>query len=140
MEEVVLDTSVLVAGLRSGGGVSRDVLRLAIDGRFGLVIGTTRWLESEAVLSRADIEWSATPRDREIVLSALASRGRWCRPYFAWRPNLRDEGDNHLVELALAAGIGKVVTWNVRDFVGGEVSWPDLMILTPPDFMRGLSL
>jgi len=37
------------------------------------------------------------------VLAALAQRGRWVSVYFGWRPNLPDEGDNHLFELALAA-------------------------------------
>ncbi|WP_345792637.1 hypothetical protein AAG895_14140 [Thauera sp. JM12B12] len=37
------------------------------------------------------------------VLAALAQRRRWVSVYFGWRPNLPDEGDNHLFELALAA-------------------------------------
>jgi len=38
------------------------------------------------------------------------------RIYFLWRPNLRDEADNHLVELAVAGGAQAVVTRNKRDF------------------------
>ena len=34
--------------------------------------------------------------------SSLISRRTWVRVYYLWRPNLPDEADNHLVELAVA--------------------------------------
>jgi hypothetical protein len=36
-----------------------------------------------------------------------------CSSVPRWRPNLRDEGDNHLVELAIAGGAEAIVTYNV---------------------------
>ena len=57
--------------------------------------------------------------------------GRWVTPYFGWRPNLRDEGDNHLIELAVAGGAHAVVTHNVRDLRHGELSFEHLRVLTP---------
>ncbi len=54
------------------------------------------------------------------VLAALAQRGRWVSVYFGWRPNLPDEGDNHLFELALAGNAAAIITHNVRDV--GRVS------------------
>jgi predicted nucleic acid-binding protein len=56
--------------------------------------------------------------------------------YFLWRPNLPDEGDNHLVELAIAGGADTIVTNNVRDVRRGELSFPDLQILTPAEFLK----
>ena len=41
--------------------------------------------------------------EREAVLDAFLKVCQWTRIYFSWRPNLRDESDNHLVELAVAA-------------------------------------
>jgi predicted nucleic acid-binding protein len=35
--------------------------------------------------------------------------------YHAWRPNLPDEADNHLLELAVAAQADAIVTRNLRD-------------------------
>jgi hypothetical protein len=32
--------------------------------------------------------------------------------YYDWRPNLRDEGDTHLIELVLAGGAQAIVTHN----------------------------
>ena len=56
--------------------------------------------------------------------------------YFAWRPNLRDESDNHLVELAVAGGARAIVTKNVRDFGRMELRFPDLRVLTPAGLIK----
>jgi len=34
--------------------------------------------------------------------------------YYGWRPNLPDEADNHLIELAMAGGIDWMPTSNRR--------------------------
>lgn len=65
------------------------------------------------------------------MVGALAHAGRWVVPYFGWRPNLRDEGDNHLIELAVAGNARAIVTHNVRDLRHGELSWKNLRVLTP---------
>jgi predicted nucleic acid-binding protein len=56
-----------------------------------------------------------------------------------WRPNLRDEGDNHIVELAVAGGAGMIVTNNVADFRNAELKFPGIEILRPPAAMQELS-
>ncbi len=72
------------------------------------------------------------------MLDIFTARCRWTRVYFAWRPNLRDEGDNHVVELAVAGGASAIVTRNVKDFViGAELRFPHLEILTPGRLLRG---
>lgn len=55
--------------------------------------------------------------------------------FFRWRPNLRDEADNHLVDLAIAGGARAIVTWNVRDFAGGEIRLQSVRVLTPGQVM-----
>lgn len=46
-------------------------------------------------------------------------------------PNLPDEADNHLIELALAGNAEAIVTHNVRDVGCGELRLGPLRILTP---------
>lgn len=59
-------------------------------------------------------------------------------PCYLWRPNLRDEGDNHVVELAVAGGASTIITNNVADFRDSDLRFPDIRILTPRDLMKEL--
>jgi predicted nucleic acid-binding protein len=65
------------------------------------------------------------------VFSALVSQGRWVAVYDGWRPNLADEGDNHLIELALAGGAMAIVTHNLRDLRNGQLHLGNLRVMTP---------
>lgn len=51
--------------------------------------------------------------EREELLDIFLASCGWTRIYFAWRPNLPDEADNHLVELAVAGGARFIVTRNL---------------------------
>jgi predicted nucleic acid-binding protein len=131
MVRLVIDTNVFIAGLRSGGGASRAVLRRALDGRYQPLFGNALWQEYCNLLGRNVWGTATTAREREQVLAALAQRGRWVAIYYGWRPNLPDEADNHLVELALAGGAAGIVTHNVRDLARGELVFDQLRVLTP---------
>ena len=50
------------------------------------------------------------------------------------------EGDNHLVELAVAGGAKAIVTRNIRDLSRMELRFPTLMLLTPEAFLREIRL
>ena len=133
---IVVDPNVVVAGLRSGGGASRSVLRHCISGRFQPVFGTALWLEYEDVLARQIRDLDVEPDECRTVLAALAASGEWVSVYFGWRPNLRDEADNHLVELAVAGGAKWIVTHNTRDFESAELAWPGLRVGSPARFLE----
>ena len=49
---------------------------------------------------------------------------------------MRDESDNHVVELAVAGGAQAIVTRNVRDFARMELRFPALRIVTPADLAK----
>jgi predicted nucleic acid-binding protein len=54
--------------------------------------------------------------------------------FFLWRPCLPDPGDDMILELAVAARCGFIVTYNTRDFVGVERF--ALQAIEPGAFLR----
>jgi predicted nucleic acid-binding protein len=59
--------------------------------------------------------------------------------YYLWRTNLRDEADNHVVELAVAGRASIIVTHNVADFAGSDLRFPEIRIVRPNDLLKELS-
>ena len=96
--------------------------------------------EYEDVLQRTTLfdgcRLSAAERDE--LLDIFMSHCIWTRVYYLWRPNLPDEGDNHLIELAVAGGVRHVVTKNRRDLQRMELRFPGLHIVLPEDFLKEL--
>ena len=136
MISVVIDTNVFVAGLLSAGGASREVLRRALIGHYEPLFGNALWSEYRDLLSRPVWSQKTTSVERLEMLAALAQRGRWVTVYYGWRPNLPDEADNHLIELALAGNADAIVTHNVRDIRSGELHLGSLRILTPVECLE----
>ena len=136
MIPVVLDTNVFVAGLRSAGGASRAVVRLALGGNVEPLFGNALWMEYQDMLDRPILGESTTAEERLNVLAALARKGRWVTVYYGWRPNLPDEGDSHLIELALAGGAQAIVTHNLRDLPGSDLRLGNLRVLTPAQCVK----
>jgi predicted nucleic acid-binding protein len=107
-------------------------------GRAEPVMGQSLFLEYQDVLSR-DALFRTSPlsnKEREELLDAFLSVCQWVQVYYSWRPNLPDEGDNHLMELAIAGGVDALVTNNVSDFVRGELQFPEISIVTPVQFLK----
>lgn len=104
---------------------------MALVGRYEPLFGNALWLEYRDLLGRPLWGSSTSETERTEILAALALRGRWVTVYYGWRPNLPDEADNHLIELALAGNAEAIVTHNVRDMRGGELQLGSLKIMTP---------
>jgi putative PIN family toxin of toxin-antitoxin system len=141
MKAIVIDTNVFVSALRtkdSSGSNSRALIRASLTGRYVPLFGNALWLEYEDLLGRPVWTDDTTHEERTTVLKALASVGRWVSIYYGWRPNLPDEGDNHLIELAVAGNAQAIMTFNVRDLQHGQLLWPQLRILTPYDCLKEL--
>lgn len=102
------------------------------------LFGNALWLEYEDLLGRPVWTKETTAIERRQMLAALAKVGRWVTVYYGCRPNLPDEADNHLIELALTGGAVAIVTHNVRDVRRGELLLNGLRILTPVECLEVL--
>lgn len=130
---IVVDTNVLVGALLSPTGTNREVLRRCLRGMYEPLIGAALFAEMEDALKRDELmrRSPASASEREALFAAFLGVCRWVSIYYLWRPNLRDEGDNHVLELAIAGGAEAIVTNNIRDFTSGELKFPHIEILTP---------
>ena len=91
-----MDTSVLVAGLRSRLGASAAVLREIAANRVELVASPALFLEYEAVLKREEHGLPLQYIDgflAELALCILPAEIR-----FVWRPQLTDADDEMVLE------------------------------------------
>ena len=133
-----MDSNVIVASLISARGDNRAVLRACLDGAPQPVIGEALFLEYEDVMGRPKL-FQRSPLsklERQQLLEAFLSVCEWVHVYYGWRPNLSDEGDNHLMELAVAAGVDWIVTNNVTGFRRADLRFPQIGIIRPREFMR----
>lgn len=134
---IVLDTNVFISSAIRAEGASREVVRRCLRKELTPLMGAALYAEYEMLLSRGDLYHRSplTKKDRETLLNAFMDVCTWTRIYYRWRPNLGDETDNHLVELAVAGGAKAIVTKNVRDFRRAELRFPRLWIGKPETFL-----
>lgn len=134
MRRVVVDTSVLVSGIRSRRGASFQVLSRIGTGVFDVAVSVPLVLEYEDALLRHAPASDLTPTDVRDLVDYVCSVAIRQELFFLWRPLLKDPNDDMVAELAVAAGCDAVVTHNVRDFSGIEKF--DLAVLTPSAFLK----
>jgi len=138
-EKVVIDTSVMISALIGKRGASREVIRRCLTGEYLPLISNPLFQEYEDVSSRKRVKEICPLSAREIrgLLNAFYSVCSWVPIYYLWRPNLKDEDDNFLIELALAGNCQIIVTNNVKDLEAAELKFEDLRILAPQQILRG---
>ena len=139
MTKIVIDTSVVISALIGEKGPARELLRQTLQGKYLPLISTTLFLEYEAVSQRAEIKRLCPLNETEIqqLLAALYRACEWVQIHYLWRPNLKDEGDNFLIELAVAGACNRIVTNNTKDFLSAELKFAGLRILKPEELLRG---
>ena len=131
---IVLDTNVLVAGLRSRRGASHRLLRLVGTGRFHHVVSVPLVFEYEDVLRRRQTRVRLSAMEIEAVLDYLCAAGEHQPIHFLWRPLLPDPRDDLVLEVAVNGQCSKIITFNHRDFVGSERF--GIAAITPSAFLR----
>lgn len=132
----MLDTNVLVAGLRSKRGASHRLLTWIGTGIFDVVVSVPVVLEYEEVLKRQARTLGLHASDVDDVLDYLCSVAEHRRIHFLWRPVLPDPHDDMILELAVEGHCDSIVTFNERDFVGCERL--GIRVVPPPLFVSEL--
>jgi len=134
---IVVDTNVLL-GAVLGMGAASAVVAACLKGQCVPLIGNALFTEYGDVFGRSDLfeKCRLDPEEREELLDIFFACCEWTRVYYLWRPNLRDEADNHLVELAVAGGADFIVTRNLRDPQSAELRFGGLRIVSPDLFLK----
>ena len=134
---IVIDTNVFV-GACLGMGASSAIVGDCIRGTHVPLVGTTLLAEYEDVLGRAAPfrKSRLSAEEREELLDIFLASCRWTPIYFGWHPNLADEGDNHLIELAVAGHASHIISRNLRDLLRAELHFPGIRALTPERFLK----
>lgn len=135
---IVLDTNVVVAGLRSRLGASNRLLSLVGTGRFVHVISVALLFEYETAMRRPESRIALPSAAIDDVLDYLCSAGQRQEIYFLWRPTLPDPSDDLVLEVAAHGCCDRIVTFNTRDFVGSERF--GVKAETPGAFLRSLGI
>ena len=135
--KVVIDTNIFLSACL-GNGAANKTVAACLQGLCTPLMGTALLTEYEDVLGRSElfIQCRLNSDERTELMDIFLSVCEWTRVYYIWRPNLPDEADNHLIELAVAGGADFIVTRNLRDVGRGELNFPQLLIISPEAFLK----
>lgn len=131
---IVIDTSVLIAGLKSRRGASFRLLKLVGSDAFEVCVSVPLVLEYESALQRMATSAGLKRSDIDDVLDYLCAVADHRRIHFLWRPCLRDPDDDMVLELAVESDSGHIITHNLKDFDGAKQF--GVQALTPVAFLR----
>ena len=133
---MVIDTNVVISGLRSRRGASFLILSLIGREKFEVVLSVPLVLEYEQVAKRS--RWKGKPSSQYItdILDYICLVGKERKIHFLWRPRERDPKDDMVLEVAVAAGCDCIITYNKKDFPDAKSFGIEL--LTPAELLRNI--
>lgn len=102
---VVIDTNVVLSALQSKNGKSFGLISKMGSGLFNFAISVPLILEYEEILKNHLDRNIFSESDIEDFIDYICSVGIRTKIFYLWRPYLRDPVDDHVLELAINAGI-----------------------------------
>ncbi len=138
---MVVDTSIVVAGLRTRLGAGNAVLRLVAERRIRLLATPPLFLEYEDVLKRPEhrLAHGLTLLQIDEFLAELAGLVEPVEVHFLWRPQTRDPNDEMVLEAAINGEADAIVTYNVADFAEAGERF-GISIMRPAELLKKVKL
>lgn len=130
---IVIDTNVILSSLQSNKGKAFELISQIGTGMFDCAVSVPLILEYEAVLKNHLDKGIVSDSDIEDFVDYFCAVGIKTKIFYLWRPYLKDQFDDHVLELAISAGAERVVTCNKRDFLRAEEL--GIKIQTPKEFL-----
>lgn len=137
--KIVVDTNIFINVLiGTNGSASRELFRRCLKREFQPLMGNALFAEYNDVLSRdrITVKCPLKTNEKKKLLTAFMSICQWVRIYYLWRPNLLDEADNHLIELAVAGNAEIIVTRNIKDLKKSQLRFPQFRVMTPEQILN----
>ncbi|MCK5663313.1 MAG: putative toxin-antitoxin system toxin component, PIN family [Thiotrichaceae bacterium] len=139
--KIIVDTNILVNVLLSPSKKSSSfkIVEMCLMGQLEPQIGCALFNEYEDVLRRPEIQAMAkyTPEEINQIMDGFLNVCSWVKVNYLWRPNLKDEGDNHLIDLAVASNSKWIVTQNIKDLNSGDLKF-SFRSISPNEFLEVL--
>jgi predicted nucleic acid-binding protein len=134
LRQAVLDAGVVASALRSGDGASRRLLLLLGRADFEINVSVSLILEYEDAAGRTAGKAGLTQSGIDDIIDYLCRVANRHTVHFLWRPRLKGQKVDHVLELAVKAGCRFIVANNVGDFK--DVEKFGIRAVTPKDFLR----
>lgn len=132
--QLVIDTNILIAGLRSNKGASYKLLGILNDPRWKTNLSTALVFEYETVLKRESEQLNLSFDQIDKIINALCSIANLHQVFFLWRPLSKDPDDDFLLDLAIKSKANFIISYNKSDLKVVEKFGVE--ILTPKEFLQ----
>jgi putative PIN family toxin of toxin-antitoxin system len=137
VKRLVLDTDVVVAGMRSPSGASAALLRAAREQHVTILASLPLALEYEEICTLYEHRNAAglTAEEGRAFLDVVLAVVEPIEIYFLWRPQLHDPDDEMVLEVAINGRANAIVTFNLRDY-GTVPERFGISVLRPAEALR----
>jgi putative PIN family toxin of toxin-antitoxin system len=136
---LVLDTCIMVSAIRSAKGSSRQLLEMALRGKFHPLVSVPLFMEYEATMTRPEhLEKSGgSADDIKRILDGIAIYVEEVVIWFLTRPATKDAGDDMVLEAAVNGRAEAIVTENIGDFSHGASRY-GIQVVKPGEALQKL--
>lgn len=137
----MLDTDVVVAAMRSPTGGSAELLREIIADKAVMLLTVALALEYEAICMSAEHRLASGLSAIETgqYVDTLIASAEPVHLFFRWRPQLRDPGDELVLEAAVNGRADAIVTFNEKDLREARTGF-GIEVLRPGEILRRLRI